>query len=86
MTTWDLLDGVGIIKPDLITLGEEISGLNENGQCTTRSGTSVSSSILTGAIAAVLSGFETSDELHLRSPAVVKRALKFEIVCNELEI
>lgn len=50
ITTWNLLNEVGIIKPDVITLGEKIGGLDQTGLCTVSSGTSVSSGIITGSL------------------------------------
>lgn len=73
ITTWNLLKGVGIVKPDIITLGEKVSGLDMNGQCTVSSGTSVSSGIISGAIAVMLSGIK--DSLVKPSPAFIKKTL-----------
>jgi hypothetical protein len=58
MTTWSLLDGNGIIKPDLLTYGSKISALsstNSYDQCTLSSGTSISSSIISASAALALS-------------------------------
>ena len=59
MTTWSLLDGVGTMKPDLITAGSMIEGLGLSlpGECVVTSGTSVSASIITASIALTLSAF-----------------------------
>ena len=73
ITTWNLLKGVGIIKPDIITLGEKISGLDLKGSCTVSSGTSVSSGIISGSIAVMLSGFKNS--IAQPSPALIKKTL-----------
>jgi subtilisin family serine protease len=70
MRIQNFLDGVGVIKPDIITIGENIAGFDHQGNCIVRSGTSVSSSIVTGTIAAVLSGFEWRSEEWLRSPSM----------------
>ena len=61
MTTWSLLEGVGTLKPDLITAGSSIQGLGLQGECVVTSGTSVSASIITASVALALSAFP--DEL-----------------------
>lgn len=70
ITTWNLLKEVGIIKPDVITLGEKIGGLDTDGACTVSSGTSVSSGIISGSLAVILSHLKTKP-----SPALIKRSL-----------
>mmetsp|Transcript_24365 Transcript_24365/g.37741 ORF Transcript_24365/g.37741 Transcript_24365/m.37741 type:complete len:212 (+) Transcript_24365:1170-1805(+) len=57
MTTNKLLDGYGIMKPDILTFGENIKSLSieDSPTCTLSSGTSVSSSVITGSIALALS-------------------------------
>jgi len=61
MTTWSLLDGVGTLKPDLVTAGAQILGLGLDGQCQVNSGTSVSASIVTASIALALSAIEDQE-------------------------
>jgi len=60
ITTWSLLEGAGIIKPDVITAGSMIQGLgvSKETECITNSGTSVSASIITASIALTLSAIE----------------------------
>jgi hypothetical protein len=60
MTTWSLLEGVGNMKPDLLTAGQFIIGLGitKENECTVSSGTSVSASIITASIALALSAIE----------------------------
>lgn len=70
ITTWNLLKEVGIIKPDIITLGEKIGGLDIDGACTVSSGTSVSSGVISGSLAVILSKLNTKP-----SPALIKRTL-----------
>lgn len=58
MTTWSLLNGNGIIKPDLLTFGtnvQALSGTSNHDECTQASGTSISSSIVTASIALAIS-------------------------------
>lgn len=68
VSTWALTESIGIIKPDFVTLGENIPGFDSNGNCIVRSGTSVSASVVSGTIAAVLSGIK--DTPLLRNAAV----------------
>ena len=57
MTTGALLDGFGIVKPDIITYGTNIKVLSieENSMCTSTSGTSISCSIISASTALALS-------------------------------
>ena len=70
VTTWNLLKEVGIIKPDIITLGEKIGGLDITGDCTVSSGTSVSSGIISGSLSVILSKLSKKP-----NPALIKRSL-----------
>ena len=67
MATWSLLQGAGLMKPDLLTSGAQIKGLSleGNGECTVQSGTSVSASVLTGSIALALSAVKNQAERKL---------------------
>jgi len=67
MTTWSLLDGVGNMKPDLLTAGSNILGLSidQEGVCTTNSGTSVSASIISSSIALTLSAIHDTNHRKL---------------------
>lgn len=64
MTTWSLLDGVGNMKPDLITAGSMIMGLSilKENECITNSGTSVSASVISASIALTLSAISDYHE------------------------
>ena len=64
MTTWSILDGVGNMKPDLITAGSMIMGLGiqKENECLSNSGTSVSASVITASIALTLSAIEDQEE------------------------
>lgn len=61
MTTWSLLDGFGILKPDILTYGARVKGLSSAtpygspSQCTVSSGTSISCSIVSASVALALS-------------------------------
>ena len=75
MTTWSLLDGNGIIKPDLLTFGtnvQALSGTSAHDECTHASGTSISSSIATASIALAISQLE---DRSMVNPAFIKENL-----------
>ena len=60
MTTWNLLEGIGMIKPDIVTAGTGVIGIGigdspDGVSCTLNSGTSVSAGIITASIALALS-------------------------------
>lgn len=67
VATWSLLQGTGIMKPDLLTSGAGMLGLSieGNGYCTVQSGTSVSASVLTGSLALTLSAIKSEEERKL---------------------
>jgi subtilisin family serine protease len=67
MTTWSLLEGIGNVKPDIVTAGSLIQGLSSQNanQCIVSTGTSVSASIITASIALSLSAIEDIDQRKL---------------------
>ena len=67
IATWALLQGAGVMKPDLLTSGAALKGLSieGNGHCTVQSGTSVSASVLTGSLALALSAIKSDQERKL---------------------
>ena len=78
MTTWDLLGGNGIIKPDILTFGTSIKGLSnlDDETCTISTGTSVSSSIISACTALALSQItDEAQRKELQNGAYVKEAL-----------
>jgi len=78
MATWNLIEGVGNMKPDLITAGSQIMGLgikNAN-ECIVNSGTSVSASIITASIALTLSALEDPEyRRKIQNTAFIKQAM-----------
>ena len=76
MTTWELPQGYGRVKPDVVTYGFAVRGSNKDGHgCRTLSGTSVASPVVAGAVALLYSGV-----LHrggVINPASMKQCLMF---------
>lgn len=73
MTTWELPNGYGRMKPDVVTYGTAVRGSNLKGGCRSLSGTSVASPVVAGAITLLISSV-----LHKNvsiNPASVKQAL-----------
>lgn len=73
MTTWELPQGYGRVKPDIVTYGAAVRGSAIMGGCRTLSGTSVASPVVAGAVALLASGV-----LHrgnILNPASMKQAL-----------
>lgn len=73
MTTWELPYGYGRLKPDIVTYGAGVRGSNLKGGCRSLSGTSVSSPVVTGVIALLISSV-----LHKNievNPASIKQSL-----------
>lgn len=86
MTTWELPNGYGRVKPDIMTLGTFIEGSSRmaakpsssgtsNG-CRTLSGTSVASPIVAGAAALLVDAFRRQTNKNFSvNPAVIKQVL-----------
>ncbi|XP_058460840.1 membrane-bound transcription factor site-1 protease isoform X2 [Malaya genurostris] len=73
MTTWELPNGYGRLKPDIVTYGSQVKGSNLNGGCKSLSGTSVASPVVAGAVTLLASGvFNRLDQIN---PASMKQAL-----------
>ncbi|XP_018320423.1 membrane-bound transcription factor site-1 protease isoform X2 [Agrilus planipennis] len=73
MTTWELPQGYGRVKPDIVTYGAGVRGSNIKGGCRSLSGTSVASPVVAGAVALLASGvLHRSDIIN---PASMKQAL-----------
>lgn len=75
MTTWELPFGSGRVKPDIVTLSEDIPGFEVSRGCTLLSGTSVSAPIVTGSIALLASMVPAEHRWSLLNPASVKQIL-----------
>ncbi|XP_075163692.1 membrane-bound transcription factor site-1 protease isoform X2 [Haematobia irritans] len=73
MTTWELPNGYGRVKPDIVTHGSHIKGSSLNGGCRLLSGTSVASPVVAGAVALILSG--APQKLDIINQASVKQIL-----------
>ncbi|XP_039763502.1 membrane-bound transcription factor site-1 protease [Pararge aegeria] len=71
MTTWELPNGYGRVKPDIVTYGSGVRGSSVTGGCRSLSGTSVASPVVAGAIALLASGVPRQN----LTPASVKQAL-----------
>lgn len=71
MTTWELPNGYGRVKPDLVTFSTHVRGSKRNGGCRSLSGTSVASPIVAGAIALLISVSNKS----MINPASMKQIL-----------
>lgn len=56
MTTWELPNGYGRLKPDIVTYGSQVKGSNVRSGCRSLSGTSVASPVVAGAVALLASG------------------------------
>ena len=68
-----LLDGFGIIKPDLLTHGSNIVGLAHNAPgCTMMQGTSISCSIVSASVALALSQLDPESRSKVQNGAFIK--------------
>ncbi|KAG8041496.1 hypothetical protein G9C98_002789 [Cotesia typhae] len=76
MTTWELPNGYGRVKPDLVTYGSGVRGSALKTGCQSLSGTSVASPVVAGAVALLASGFigDLTQKTRI-TPASMKQAL-----------
>ncbi|XP_026479384.1 LOW QUALITY PROTEIN: membrane-bound transcription factor site-1 protease-like [Ctenocephalides felis] len=74
MTTWELPQGYGRMKPDIVTYGTGVRGSSIKGGCRSLSGTSVASPVVAGAVTLLASGF-LKDNRDIINPATMKQAL-----------
>lgn len=73
MTTWELPNGYGRLKPDIVTYGSQVKGSNVKSGCRSLSGTSVASPVVTGAVTLLMSG--ALNKMDLINPSSMKQAL-----------
>nr|XP_023028172.1 membrane-bound transcription factor site-1 protease [Leptinotarsa decemlineata] len=73
MTTWELPEGYGRVKPDIVTYGSAVKGSHIKGGCRSLSGTSVASPVVAGAVTLLASGVLHRGEVI--NPASMKQAL-----------
>ncbi|XP_003382470.1 PREDICTED: membrane-bound transcription factor site-1 protease-like [Amphimedon queenslandica] len=71
MTTWELPQGYGRVKPDIITYSSGVRGSALHSGCRSLSGTSVASPVVTGAVALLASAVDKSKV----NPASMKQSL-----------
>ena len=72
MTTWELPEGYGRVKPDIVTYGSFVTGLNLHGGCKPLSGTSVASPVIAGAVALLYSAIAKENRSFI-NPASMKQ-------------
>ncbi|KAG3112914.1 Membrane-bound transcription factor site-1 protease [Phytophthora idaei] len=75
MTTWELPFGSGRVKPDIVTLAEDVPGADASGGCKVLSGTSASAPIVSASIAVLASMIPAEERWSLLNPASVKQIL-----------
>ena len=75
MTSWELPDGYGRIKPDVLTYGARVMGLALDGGCKSLSGTSVACPVVAGAAALLASTLPEPQRWALVNPATMKQVL-----------
>lgn len=75
MTTWELPNGYGRVKPDIVAYGKGVSGSRIYGGCRALSGTSVASPVVAGAVALLASTLPEDIRWNIINPASMKQAL-----------
>lgn len=75
MTTWEFPFGSGRVKPDIVTLAQDISGSGVGKGCKMLSGTSASAPIVSASIAVLASIVPEEDRWRVLNPASMKQVL-----------
>lgn len=75
ISTGELPDGYGRVKPDIVAYGKDVPGSAMKGGCRTLSGTSVASPVVTGAVTLLASTIDVAKRPRLINPASMKQAL-----------
>ena len=75
MSTWELPNGYGRVKPDVVAYGRDVSGSKINGGCRSLSGTSVASPVVAGAVTLLASVVPKERRWDVLNPASMKQAL-----------
>ena len=75
MSGWELPDGGGRVKPDVVTYGSRVSGSGISGGCRALSGTSVACPVVAGAAALLASTIPEARRWQLLNPASLKQVL-----------
>ncbi|KAL1514985.1 hypothetical protein AB1Y20_004060 [Prymnesium parvum] len=75
MTIWELPDGYGRVKPDVLTYASRVMGLSTTGGCRALSGTSVACPVVTGATALLASSIPEPQRWALINPASLKQVV-----------
>lgn len=75
VTTKELREGYGRVKPDIVTYGNKIKGLSLNGGCVRMDGTSVACPVITGSISLLASTLPIENRWKILNPASMKQII-----------
>ncbi len=75
MTTWELPEGYGRVKPDVATLSTQLLGPDRSGGCMEQSGTSMASPVIAGAVALIISSVPMEQRAAVVNPGSIKQVL-----------
>ena len=75
MTTWELPEGYGRVKPDVVSFAAGLRGSAINGGCRRLGGTSVASPVIAGAVTLLASVFPKEKRKALINPATIKQII-----------
>ena len=75
MTTWEIPDGYGRVKPDIVAYGVGVPGSRIYGGCRVLSGTSVASPVVAGVLALLSSVVPEKERARKVNPASIKQAI-----------
>lgn len=75
MTTWELPEGYGRVKPDVMAFGQSVIGSRPHEGCRSLSGTSVASPVVAGSVALLVSSVPEVYRSDIVNPASIKQVL-----------
>ena len=75
MSGWELPDGAGRLKPNIVTYGSRVSGSGISGGCRELSGTSVACPVVAGAAVLLASALPEARRNRLLNPASLRQVL-----------
>merc|ERR1712100_971588 len=75
MTTWELPNGYGRVKPDVVGYGKAVTGSRFYDGCRTMSGTSVASPVIAGAVTLLVSSVPEEIRNNIVNPASIKQVI-----------
>lgn len=88
MTTWELLQGNGRVKPEILSYSKFVLGADlDSGNCVMKSGTSLATGVITASLALIISYLRENNLENFINPATLRQCvLASGIIINDFTI